>query len=118
MSANTDAMAQALRDPMTPRPYRILRTQRELADTVTLTLTPQDGEAVMEFAPGQFNMLYVFGTGDIAISISSDPLNRTVLTHTIRAVGTVSRAMRELATSDTIGVRGPFGTGWPLEAAE
>lgn len=113
-----ETLAQTVRDPMIPRPYRIVRTQRELADTVTLKLTPEDGEAVMEFAPGQFNMLYVFGVGEIAISISGDPLNRSTLTHTVRAVGTVSRAIRELAASDTIGVRGPFGAGWPLEAAE
>ncbi len=116
MSAET--LAQSVRDPMTPQVYRVARAQRELADTVTLSLTPEDGGAVMEFAPGQFNMLYVFGVGEIAISISGDPLNRSRLTHTVRAVGTVSRAIRELAASDTIGVRGPFGAGWPLERAE
>jgi NAD(P)H-flavin reductase len=62
-------------------------------------------------------MLYVFGVGEIPISISGNPTKPGLLVHTIRAVGTVSRMMQELKPKDVIGVRGPFGSHWPLEQA-
>ncbi len=69
------------------------------------------------FQPGEFNMLYAFGLGDVAISISGDPRNRGTVTHTLRAVGAVTRALAKLKPGDSIGLRGPFGRGWPLQAA-
>ena len=68
------------------------------------------------FAPGQFNMLTAFGVGEAAISISGPPA-ATRLIHTIRDVGPVSHALANLAPGDPIGVRGPFGVGWPMTAA-
>src|SRR6266496_1509826 len=102
-------------DPMLPQPYRVQRMRPEIPDTFTLELEPADGNEVPPFATGQFNMLYVFGVGEIPVSISGDPAKRKPLIHTTRAVGTVSRAMRELKPDDVIGVRGPFGSHWPIE---
>lgn len=104
-------------DPMVPRPYRVLRVRKETSDTFTLELEPTDGGDIPAFAPGQFNMLYVYGVGEIPISISGDPGRRTPLVHTTRAVGVVTRAMRSLKPGDVIGVRGPFGSSWPVEEA-
>ena len=105
-------------DPMVPRQYRVQGVRREMADTFTLDLAPLDGGDTPPFAAGQFNMLYVFGVGEIPISISGDPTRHGApLVHTIRAVGTVSHAMRGLAPGDVIGVRGPFGTHWPVARA-
>lgn len=104
-------------DPMLPQLYRVQHVQHEMPDTFTLELEPKDGSAIPPFATGQFNMLYVFGVGEIPISISGDPAKRKPLVHTTRAVGTVSRAMRELKPEDAIGVRGPFGSHWPIEHA-
>lgn len=67
------------------------------------------------FAAGQFNMLYLPGYGEAAISISSDPQKPELIGHTIRFVGNVTHAVSRLQVGDTIGVRGPFGTAWPLE---
>ncbi len=103
---------------MLPRTYRVQRVRREIADTFTLELEPSDGGDIPPFAPGQFNMLYVFGVGEIPISISGDPARRTRLVHTTRAVGAVSKAMAELRAGDTLGVRGPFGSHWPVGQAE
>ncbi len=103
-------------DPMRPRPFRIARVRKDLADTFTLYLTALDG-APFAFRPGQFNMLYVFGVGEVPISISGDPADPAVLVHTTRAVGTVTEAMGRLKAGDVIGVRGPFGSPWPIEAA-
>jgi NAD(P)H-flavin reductase len=102
---------------MRPHPYRVRRVRREIPETFTLDLEPTDTGPIPPFAAGQFNMLYVFGVGEIPISISGDPSTRGPLVHTTRAVGTVSRAMRMLKAQDMIGVRGPFGSHWPLERA-
>lgn len=104
-------------DPMLPQLYRVQRVRREIPDTFTLELEPEEGVDIPPFASGQFNMLYVFGVGEIPISISGDPARRRPLVHTTRAVGTVSKAMRELQPEDVIGVRGPFGSHWPIERA-
>jgi NAD(P)H-flavin reductase len=113
-----EAAATIALDPMAPRPYRIQRVRRELRDTVTMELLPADGAAIPACAPGQFNMLSVFGVGEIPISISGDPTKRTPLVHTTRAVGAVSRALCALRAGDSIGVRGPYGAPWPLEQAK
>ncbi len=100
-----------------PRQWVIERNARETHDTFTITLRPRDGKIGCNFACGQFNMLYLFGTGEVPISISGDPSRPERLIHTIRAVGTVTQAMARLKTGDIIGVRGPFGIGWPVEEA-
>jgi len=69
------------------------------------------------FLPGQFNMLYVFGIGEVPISIVSDPQQSKELVHTIRVVGRVTRALSALKPGDHLGIRGPYGRGWPLQLA-
>jgi NAD(P)H-flavin reductase len=80
-------------------------------------LSSKPNNAGYAFAAGQFNMLYVFGVGEIPISISGDP-TKPPLVHTTRAVGTVTRALRQLKRGDMLGIRGPFGSHWPVEQAE
>ncbi len=104
-------------DPMLPSWYAVERVRRENHDTFTLELCACDGETAFGFQPGQFNMLYVHGVGEIPISISGDSERQDIVTHTTRAVGTVTRAMWQLKRGDTIGLRGPFGTVWPVEEA-
>jgi NAD(P)H-flavin reductase len=104
-------------DPMVPRIYNVERIRRNNHDTFTMELNPADGGKPEPFAPGQFNMLYIFGVGEIPVSISGDPLGGGALMHTIREVGTVTRAMARLKPGDSIGVRGPFGSHWPVESA-
>jgi len=102
---------------MTVMPFTIRRRVRETADTFSLELTPPQGTGHCSFQPGQFNMLYVFGVGEVPISISGNPAVRDKLVHTTSAVGTVTRAMGKLRTGDDLGVRGPYGVGWPLREA-
>lgn len=102
---------------MRPEVYGIRHVRAETDDTFTAELTPVNGTGVMTFAPGQFNMVYVPGAGEIPISISGDPANHGRLLHTTRAVGSVTKAMRRLSAGDVVGVRGPFGVGWPVDAA-
>jgi NAD(P)H-flavin reductase len=102
-------------DPMLPRMARVDRVRREGADIWTIEIAFED--AGFAFAPGQFNMLYAFGIGEIAISISGDPATPRRLVHTIRAVGRVSEALTRLRAGDMVGIRGPFGRGWPVAEA-
>ena len=104
-------------DPMTPHPYRVQRLRQETSDTFTLELESEGGPRDLTFAPGQFNMLYAYGVGEVPISISGDPAKPSILVHTTREVGSVTRAMRKLKPWDTLGVRGPFGVGWPITQA-
>ncbi|WP_417566551.1 FAD/NAD(P)-binding protein [Marinobacter sp.] len=104
-------------DPMVPRPVRVLRRQQELETTWTLELEPGPAGA-RPGLPGQFNMLYVFGVGEVPISLSGDAEQTEALVHTVRAVGPVSRKLVALKTMDTVGLRGPFGAGWPMTQGE
>jgi NAD(P)H-flavin reductase len=105
------------RDLAVPGIARIRHARREAPDVYTFELEPPDGATAFAFAPGQFNMLYLFGHGEVAISISGDPGRPDRLVHTIRAVGPITRKLTRLKTGDEIGVRGPFGSAWPVDAA-
>jgi len=104
-------------DPMIPTWYDIQRVRRDTHDTFTLDLGRADFEGSFRFSPGQFNMLYVYGVGEVPISISGDPSATGRIVHTARAVGKVTRAMWRLKRGDAMGVRGPFGTAWPVDEA-
>ena len=86
--------------------------------TLRLRIEDGDGHRAYRFQPGQFNMVYLYGVGEIPISIVSDPEDEHLLGHTVRAVGRVSNAMALLKPGDTVAIRGPFGRGWPLREAE
>jgi NAD(P)H-flavin reductase len=105
---------RTLTDPMVPELFRIERLKRETDDTFTLDLVPQEENTKISFLPGQFNMLYVFGVGEVPISISGDPYETSRLEHTTRRVGVVTKAMGRLKPDDTIGIRGPYGSHWPV----
>jgi NAD(P)H-flavin reductase len=99
-----------------PRPFRVVATRDETADTATLWLEPGDGE-VLRFVAGQFTMIGVPGRGEVPISISGDPREPALLQHTVRAVGDASGALARATVGDVVLVRGPFGTGWDVRRA-
>ncbi|MEK2479390.1 FAD/NAD(P)-binding protein [Streptomyces noursei] len=105
----------AARPDLVPVPYRVAARTARTPDTADLVLDPV-ADALPPFAPGQFAMVYAFGVGDIPLSLSAQDGHR--LTHTIRAVGAVSRALHGLWPGTTVGVRGPFGIGWEPPAVE
>ncbi len=105
-------------DAMVPGGYRLSRAVRETPDTFTLTLEPEDGAGETRFRPGQFGMLWVFGVGELPISISGDPERRDRLEVTVRSVGQATHALVNRRIGDGIGVRSPLGVGWPVEAAQ
>jgi len=62
-------------------------------------------------------MLYVHGKGETPISISGSSRDRSRLVHTVRSVGSASAAICSLKRGDVLGVRGPFGSSWPIVEA-
>ena len=114
MDRLADLAPMVASDPMLPRVVRVARRTRDLPDTWTLELVAADDAPLPRYAPGQFTMLYVFGVGEIPVSISGDAADPSRLVQTIRAVGKVSEALTRLTPGDTVGLRGPFGTAWPV----
>jgi NAD(P)H-flavin reductase len=104
-------------DPMLPRPARVMQVDKETHDTFTLSLEAGNGNGQASFAPGQFSMLYVFGVGELPISISGDPEEPGRLVYTVRSVGKATNALVTRTAGETVGVRGPFGTSWPMTKA-
>lgn len=105
-------------NPWAVHPVRIRDIQPEVPGIVTYELGFDDTETTKRyrFQPGQFNMLHLPGYGEAAISISSDPGTPETLRHTVRAVGTVTRALARKQPGDPLLLRGPFGSAWPVEA--
>jgi NAD(P)H-flavin reductase len=100
-------------DPMLPRPFQIIGTHLDTRDTVTLALEPLDGVPLAHRA-GQFTMLHAFGVGEVPITICGNPTRPGPRMHTIRDAGSVTHALVTAAPGTTVGVRGPFGTGWDV----
>jgi NAD(P)H-flavin reductase len=111
--------ADPMVNPYTIHPATIVEKIREAEDinTYRLQLVDEQTRKHFRFAAGQFNMVYLFGVGEVAISIVSDPDEPEFLNHTIRAVGRITKAIAALQPGDVLGIRGPFGQGWPLEEA-
>lgn len=106
-------------DKSIPFEARIKWIKKETRDTATyaLKIVNREIEKAYSFIPGQFNMLSVPGVGEAAISISSAPSDHDLM-HTIRVAGDVTTAISRLNAGDVLGMRGPFGNGWPLEETE
>lgn len=102
---------------MVPVPHAVRQVRRETPDTFTLLLQPQNGASLESYQPGQFSMLWSFGVGEIPISMSGDASDARRLVYTIRSVGQASRALITASPGSSVGVRGPFGTSWPVNAA-
>ncbi|OGO30655.1 MAG: Ni/Fe hydrogenase subunit gamma [Chloroflexi bacterium RBG_16_54_18] len=101
---------------MQPYPARIAEIKPEAPGVSTYWLNFLDPglQQNFNFKPGQFNMLSLPGIGEAAISISSDPSKKERVGHTVRLAGNVTRALGQMQSGDLVGVRGPFGTPWPV----
>jgi len=116
------AEAPVDRPPLADNPYqphtaRIVRIYRMVEDNHLFTLRLLDDHLAQTFQhrPGQFIMLSVPGAGEVPISISSSPTRPGVLELCVRRVGRVTNALYRLHTNDMVGVRGPYGNGYPIE---
>ncbi len=109
-----------MNNPYLPWEAEVVERVQESDSIFTLRLRLTDPEARnhYRFVPGQFNMVYLYGVGEVAISIVSDPESEALLDHTIRAVGRVTHGLARLQAGERVGIRGPFGRGWPMALAE
>jgi len=100
-----------------PNIAKIKEIKEEAYNTNTYVLEFSDDKLCKSFSwvPGQFMMLSMLGIGESAISISNVDKDHLV-NATIRNVGNVTNKIFDLKKEDTIGMRGPYGTGWPLDA--
>lgn len=103
--------------PWDPIPYRVVSRTVETTDTVTLSLEPLSSGGIGRALPGQFNMVYAPSVGEAAISLSGSGPDASRLLHTVRSAGPITRALTEMRPGKTVGVRGPFGKGWPMAMA-
>jgi NAD(P)H-flavin reductase len=105
--------------PYAINPARIISRLTETAGIYTFAMRFLDAELrrTYRFKAGQFNMLYAFGVGEVPISIVSDPSEPAILEHTIRIAGRVTGVMAQWKVGEVVGVRGPYGNGWPVEKA-
>lgn len=103
-------------DERTPVSVPVVRRRRETHDVFTIELDASVlKDTTRPFRTGQFNMIYAFGVGEVPISISGNEGRPERIAHTIRAVGPVTKALAKLRAGDAVGLRGPYGTAWPLE---
>ncbi|HTS78895.1 MAG TPA: FAD/NAD(P)-binding protein [Bryobacteraceae bacterium] len=98
-----------------PQPWPVRTVTKETPDTFTLTLEPPEAQS-SRFEPGQFSMLWVFGVGELPISISGDA-DAGAHVYTVRSVGAATNSLVSREPGESLGVRGPYGVGWPMEAA-
>lgn len=109
------APATAHADPMAPVPHRVTARVVDAPKVVSLRVAPV-GHALPPTRPGQFMMLWMFGIGEIPISVSNASTDGS-LDFTVQAVGATSTAITEAQIGDVVGLRGPFGTAWPVAEA-
>lgn len=103
-------------NPYQPHMARIVRVYRMVTDNHLFTVRFLDDRLAQDFRhePGQFAMISVPGAGEMPISISSPPTRRGVLEFCVRRTGRVTNALYRLKTNDLIGIRGPYGNGFPV----
>jgi NAD(P)H-flavin reductase len=120
LAATNRPAAVSAEELLAPCWTEVVELQREIDKTGTLWLRFKDpaSQKAYTFQPGQFNMLYLPGYGEAAISICSDNEKRDTIGHTVRFVGNVTGGISRLKAGDQVGLRGPFGTHWPVEQLE
>ena len=99
------------------RPARIARVRDLTATEKMFEIVLEDGES-LNHDPGQFVEVSIFGAGEAPISVASSPTKRGSFDLVVRSVGKVTAALHQLKNGDEIGIRGPFGKGFPVKMFE
>ncbi|MCD6591856.1 MAG: FAD/NAD(P)-binding protein [Thaumarchaeota archaeon] len=108
-------MQEVVKTKLTPIPAEILKIIDETPDTKTFYLRPRGSLETPK--PGQFTEIYIPGVGEAPISISGIEPDG-VIVQTVRSIGTLTEYLFKLKEGDIIGLRGPYGKGWPIDKLE
>ena len=103
-------------DPWCVFPATIHEIVDEAPGIRSYSISIQNETAGYSAEPGQFNMLYLPGVGEAAMSISKISGGREKIMHTVRTVGNLTRTLATLSAGASLGLRGPFGSHWPIES--
>jgi NAD(P)H-flavin reductase len=114
---NSTQKSSTTANPFLPEPARIVRTYPLTGDVNFFQIRIADMEKALSFRyqTGQFAMMSILGAGEAPFSISSTPSRPGLLEFCIRRTGTVTNALFDLKENDLVGLRGPYGTGFPVE---
>jgi len=108
---------KSMENPYTVEPAVITGIRQETEETKTYVLKFVEQGRNLEFTLGQFNMVSLLGIGEGPFSIASSPLQKDEFEHTIRLAGDLTKAIDRLSPGDIVGIRGPYGAGWPVGSA-
>ncbi|OYT26670.1 MAG: hydrogenase [Candidatus Altiarchaeales archaeon ex4484_96] len=98
-------------NPYLPATVEVLDVISESHDVLTLRLDVKKTSHM----PGQFMMLSVFGFGEIPVSVSSSPTITDYIDLSVKKTGSVTSVVHETQPGDTVGLRGPYGRGFPVD---
>ena len=97
-----------------PSPAEIIRAEQLTKMEKLFEIRLKNGRD-LGHQPGQFVEVSLFGIGEAPISISSSPTQKGSFELAVRAVGNVTKALHSLSSGASLGIRGPFGKGFPVE---
>jgi len=107
-----------MKNPYKPYPVQIEKIKTETDDktlkTFTFAFKNSENEKEFSYIPGQFAMLSIHGVGEIPIGIASSPTEKGILKFTVFRTGKVTNFLHTMKPGQEMGVRGPFGNGFPL----
>ena len=108
-------MQEVIGSKLAPVPAEVVKVINETPDTKTFYFKPR---AKLENPrPGQFTEIYIPGVGEAPVSVSGTGPDGVII-QTIRSIGTLTEYLFKLGKGDLIGIRGPYGKGWPIEKLE
>lgn len=102
-------------NPFIPHVATVKEIRQETGDIRTLALGFKDGNVPFDFTPGQFVEVSIFGSGEVPLGIASSPTQPETMEISVKKMGTVTSEIHKLMVGDPIGVRGPYGNGWPVD---
>lgn len=97
-----------------PKPATVKKVMPMTEMEMFYQLSLDDGSE-LGHSPGQFVELSLYGIGECPISISSSPTQKGIFELCVRKVGNVTEAIHRLKVGDKLGIRGPFGKGFPAD---
>ena len=105
-------MQEIVRSKLAPTPAEILKIIPETPDTRTFYFKPKT--KLEDPKPGQFTEIYIPGVGEAPVSVSGTESDGVII-QTVRSIGTLTEYLFKFKEGDLIGIRGPYGKGWPIE---